>query len=159
MSEDDAVVENVAVVLVEVLEGFDKLPNKEPGVGEPNIFVEVVAGSVELEESVVVGGPKGLLENLEPEPKTEPDELFKSGVGDAADIDFVPKPPKSDAVDGPEADDLVFSFSEDSSYSFCICDRCDLYDSKMLVKSGNGSLSAKVLTEFKSDTLSALRFV
>jgi hypothetical protein len=150
--EDGAIVEKA----VAVLEGFDRLPNMEPDVGGPNILVEVVAVSVEPEDTVVVGGPKKLLEGLEPEPKTE---LFKSGVEDEVDIDFVPKPPKGEAAGGSEANDLIFSPSEESSYSFCICDRCDLYDSKTLVKSENGSLSAEVLIEFKSDTLSARRLI
>jgi len=139
-------------VLVEILEGFAK---EGPGIG-PNIFVEVVVVTVGFEESVAGGGPKRLLESLEPEPNIEPEEVFNSGVED-----FVPKPPKSDAVGSPEADDLAFSFSfsDKSSYSFCICNRWELYDSKVLVKSENGSLSIEVLTKFKSDTLSARSLV
>jgi len=150
VSKDGAV-----VISVEILEGFGK---EEPGVGGPNIFVEVVV-VVELDKSVGVEGPKRLLESLEPEPNMEPEEV--SGVEDEFGIDFVPKPPKGDHAGRPEADDLAFSFSfsDDSSYSFCICVRWELYDSKALVKSENGSFSEEFLIKLESDKLSARSLV
>jgi translation elongation factor EF-Tu-like GTPase len=114
VSEDGAVED--AEVLAEVLEG---LPKKEFDAGGPNMFAGVVAEGVEFEVSDAFEEPKRLLENLEPEPKTEPEETFESAIED-----FVPKPQKSDDVSGSETDGLAFS--DGSSYSFCIRDRCVL---------------------------------
>lgn len=154
MSEDGGI-ENAG----EVLEGFDTLPNDEVTAGELNVYEDDFPGTAGLEESDAFAGfraPNGLVERLELEPKTEPEKDFESDVESVFEVDFVPKSPRGDAAD---AEGLVVSFLDDSSNSFCICDRCVLYDSKALVKSVNGSLSTVLLIKFESDTLSPRRSV